>query len=622
MAEMVPGTPSGLVSQDVAHAGQTAPTIGAAPAPLPQATTPVDQGETGTPFGPTTGIPHPIPIPQKTADWESGYQNEHGPRPSRWDAWVAAPFQEGAHGTVSSPWGGAMMRLMQEQDSHLGTMIGPEQANKLYPGRPVPYTTPVDQGVAQMEYFDRQKQQEMADWAAQRPQTTMGKVVSTASGFVGGLTDPLNFAIGALSGGVAEVLTPEAAGIAGKVAAHYAANLGGFSVTDALQNMVEHRMGAKQKQIPEIIGENVVPAAVMTGIGVGLSALARNFADRGGGTSEADAPAIKKTIAAMEDDRRPPGAPPGSPIAGLLEDRRGGVSVDPNGNKIRPTVMTSPIHETPLYAATHSDGTPLIHEHGLGSGAQLTDSHDVANNGVSRSTETPGQIGETKLPEGTKLLDIEQTGVEDSNKPDSFLKKIEEKTGIDLSSAMKSGESLKEVIKNLGDFSGISDIPEDVLSQVQDVAKSMGYHGYLFDGENSRQVHLFDPSGLEISKQYSADPATTPTLPDTESDIKGTQPAQQENPAVDKADSKFYSPEIEKLAHEFRKGKTFDPYSPEATAELEKDVEAHKQQLADLAKTSDTAREALEELRKQEAKDARLRDIAKRIAECGDGGGL
>lgn len=603
------------------------PVMAPSPAPVPQE----PEQQTSTPFGPTTGIAHPIPIPTRQADWETGFQNEHGPRPSRWEAWGSIPFQEGAHQTIASPWGGALLRMFQEDHSKTGQSLPADEANKLYPGRPIPYTTPVDQGVALMEYNDRQKQQAMADWSAQRPMTFMGKVVSKSFGMIGGLTDPINLSIGVMTGGISELLAPEAAGIAGKVATHYLGNLGGFSGTEALQNLIEHQMGAKQKQMSEIVKDNVVPAAGMTAIGVGLGALARKWANRAGGTSEADLSAVKKTVAALEQDQKVPQL---EEQRAVLAERKAGVNrpQGPNGEKVIPTLLTSPIQETPLYAAAHSDGTPLTHEHGLGPGHQFTDAYDVANNGVSRSTETPGQIGETRLPEGTKLLNIDQAGSDQAE----FVRAIEEKTGIPLESALKNGESLKDIITNLGDWSGaeIGDgrvVPENILKQIQDIAKEQGYHGYQFAGGmedgriTNRQVHMFDTDGMQVSKSYTSDPNTTSELPESQRakpEVDGTQSKQIENPAMDKTQSKFYSPEIEKLAHEFRKGKTFDPYSPEQLADTQAQIEQYKQQLADLSKTSETAAEALEELRSQEAQDSRLRDIARRIAECGQGGGV
>lgn len=632
------------------RAPASAPTLSPAPQaapPQPHAGTPATQQSAGQPLGPTTGIGGPIPIPNKQLDWESGYQNEHGPRPSRWEAWGETPFKQGVHDSIAgsplvmgglgaamaggdvSP-KGALWRLLQEQDAKTGKMLSPEDANKAYPGRPVPYTTPVDEGMASMEYADRKKQQDLAVWAAQRPMTTMGRIASTAAGFVGGLTDPLNLAIGAMSGSVASLVAPEAAPLALKGVTHYLANLGGFTAADALQNFLDHKMGAKQKQLPEMVGESAVPAAIMTGLGVGLGALARRFSNEGGGTSESDARGIKATVANFENDKRVPQL---EDLRNTITDRRSGASSpDPGGQKIRPTLLSSPMQETPMYAAAHSDGTPLVHEHGLGPGVQFTDSHDVANNGVSRSTETPGHIAETKLPEGTKLLDIDRPAAEDYHSENSLLKEVEKKLGIPLDSSVQNGESLKEVITNLGDWAGADlgdgkQVPEDVLKQIQDVAKAQGFDGYQFqnDANTARTAHMFDTSGMTVDKLYPADPATTPALPGPEGaqpEIQGAQPAQQGNPALEKAEGKFYSPEIEKLAHEFRKGKTFDPYSPEEMANTQADIEQYKKQLADLAKTSDTAQESLETLRKQEAQDARLCDIAKRIADCGSGGGV
>lgn len=601
------------------------PPISPAPHALPQQGAPVAKGSEDAfqPMGAGTGIGNPIPVPQHKLEWETGYQNEHGPRPSRWDAWISTPFQQSAHATIASPWGGALERMMQDDAAKTGKMLSPDQANKLYPGRPVPYTTPVDQGQALMEYNDRQKMQQMADWADQRPQTTMGRVVSTASGFVGGLTDPMNFAIGAMSGGVGELVTPEAAPLAVKALTHYLANWGGFSATDAFQNYLENKMGAKEKQLPEIIGENAVPAAIMTGVGIGLGALARRFGNEGGGTSEADTAGIRKTVAAFESDQRVPQLE--DQRATTAERRAGVTQPDPGGEKIKPTLLTSPMTETPQFVAAHGDGTALVHEHGLGPGVQMTDSHDVANNGVSRSSDVPGQIGETKLPSESKLLNIDRSAADDYHSENSLLKAVEDKIGVPLDAAVKNGESLKEVITNLGDYAGVGDVPEDVLKQVQEIAKQQGFSGYEFqnDAGTARIAHVFDPSGLSIDKSYGANPDTTPSFPDTKPQpMEGAQPAQQENPELQKTQGKFYSPEVEKLIHDFRKGKTFDPYSPEEMANTQKDIEQYKQQLADLSKTSESAKEALDELRQGEAQDARLRDIARRIAECGSGGGV
>lgn len=619
-----------------AGAPSESPALTPAPAPYfnPNAGAPVNSEESGSAFGGSSPLASPIPIPKRQTDWEEGYQNVHGPRPSRWEAWGSIPFQEAAHSSLASPWGGALLRMLQEDKAQTGQMLDPETANQLYPGRPEPYTTPVDQGMALMEYNDRQKQQALDEWGAQRPVTTMGKISSFASGFVGGMTDPLNFAIGMASGGVSDLLAPEAAGVAGKIAAHYLGNLGGFTATEALQNLVEHQMGAKQKQLPEIIGDNAVPALVMTGIGVGLAALARGHLDQGGSTSERDVPMIKEHVKALENDEKMPDT---SAHDKFIQDRNAGRPLLPPmpGNLLRgptgATLLDSPLHETPLWAASHSDGTPLVHEHGLGPGLQLTDSHDVANSGVARSSETPGQIRRVGIPEGAKFLNLDLKPGE--AEAQAMLEAIAKATPTP---PLAAEESLKEVIQNLGDWRGAEvpggTIPEDILQRIQGIARSLGYDGYTFNGEDStgeptnRQVHLFKLDGTSSSEMHFADPSSVAPVPGwTSGDLQGPEqfPKTPPTPAEAKTQDKFYDPQMEQTVHEFHKNPTAAAEDgSKLLTDVEKDIENSKQQLKEMSKLSKSAREALVEMHDLEQKHKDLIDMAQRIAECGDGGGV
>ena len=250
---------------------------------------------------------------------------------------------------------------------------------------------------------------------------------------------------------------------------------------------------------------------------------------------------------------------------------------------------------------------------------QLTDSREVANNGVSRSAETPGAVAQTELPPESKLLDIDQSAAHDYAEPDSLLKAIEQKTGLSLEEDTKAGESLKEIIQKLGDWAGAEiggkTIPEDILQQVQDIAKSQGYAGYAFDSTNSRQAHVFDPTQLKASDTQVAQPDATPALT--------PEPAAPDNPAMAKERDQAYSPEMEKIVHDFHKNHAAGAeYDPANTAKIAAEADELKKQLAEKAETSATAKAALEDLREQDAKDKRLADIAKRIADCGRGGGI
>lgn len=597
---------------------QTAPSVPMLPAvgaPVPSSAP--ETPERTTPFGPSEGVPQvSSPLPNFQSRWQSGESGEGlTPRPSSWDSFLSGA-QKGIHDTGL----GLLYRMGERSAQPDGKQLSPADANKLYPGRPVPYTTPVNENIARLEYNDRQKQQQLDDWVARGNHGA----ANWTGNLVGSLTDPMALTLGVLSGGLSELALPVGAPFAARAAAHFMGTYGAFVGTGAVENLAEHQMGAKSKQLSQIAGESLVPAALMSGIGMGLSALARRFLNETGGA--VDPAMVRKTVAALEQDQKIPSFEPEREV---LAARRAGAQVTgPSSEKVTPTLQTSPIQDTKLYGATHADGSPLIHEHGLGPGRQFTDAYDVANNGVSRASEVPGQIGETRLPSReTKLLDLDQS----ASGSKEFLKALEDKTGLSFEQVAKEGGSLKDILNKISDVAGTHDVPENIMEQVQAIAKEQGYKGYQMTGKTAegiptnRQVHMFDASGMALEDSYHATPATTPSMP-TPSDLNPTmteaQPAQTGNPALSKAQEFSYSPQIERLVHEFRKGKTFEPFSPEALTDLQKDIDQYKQQLTDLSENSPSAEASLQELKKQEVQDTRLRDIVKRIIECGAGGGV
>lgn len=584
------------------------------------------------PFGqPEGGGPSiPVTLPNFEKRFKSGESTEGlTPRPSAWDAFSAnaqRTIQDPAHGL------GLLYRMGQENGMPSGNQLSPAEAEKRYPGRPIPYTTPVNENIARLEYNDRLKQQQLDEWIARGNHPA----AEFAGGMAGSLTDPMALALGAITGGVAETALPATSGFLAKAAAHYLGNWGGFASIARLEDALA---GGPQKSAGQLLQETAVPAAAMSVLGLGLSAVARRFLNERGNMSE-DAASIRRNAAALEQDQRPPSLDEERKTAG---QRRAGANEPGPGQPIQfPAVVTSPIQEAKLYGAAHSDGSPLIHEHGFGPGRQFTDSYDVANNGVSRSTDVPGQVGETKLPEGSKLLDLNKPALGDYEQghpaffggEGSFLKAIEEKLGIHLGDLDLDGMSIKDVLEHITDAAGTKEVPADAMKQIQDIAKAAGYDGYQFDGggirysdevaPTNRQVHMFDASGMSIGDQYHADPSTTPQFSqEAPTPMQGVQPAQEGNPALEKTKAFAYSPEIEKLVHEFHKNPgALAEYSPEHLASLEKDIELSKKQLADLSEESSTAEKALSDLKEQEVQDTRLRDIAKRIIECGAGGGV
>ncbi|MGH7194193.1 MAG: hypothetical protein ACREJM_11795, partial [Candidatus Saccharimonadales bacterium] len=213
---------------------------------------------------------------------------------------------------------------------------------------------------------------------------------------------------------------------------------------------------------------------------------------------------------------------------------------------------------------------------------------------------------------------------EDYTRKDGFLKAVEEKTGVPLDAAVKNGETLKDVITNLGDWAGVDlgdgkKIPEDIVSQIQAVAKEQGYKGYSFETASDRQAHIFDPKaeGMQLSNVQHADPSATPDLPGQPQPAMETSKAAAD--ATEQAKSQNYSPSVQEALNAIRKNAvTLHPDDLKAQlAEVEKTMQEHKQMLAQLAEGNPDTEEALKELRQQEAHDKRMLDVAQRIMDCG-----
>lgn len=569
--------------------------------------------EQSLPFGQpegSTGVPGNLRNFQK--DWQSGDSGlGTSAKPGKWDKFLGG-LQQGYRGSFM----GTLAEKYQAHSAETGTMLTPEEANALNPYRGTPYTTPVDSGIVAMESADARRQQQLDEWLGRNES---GNFMKGVGSFGGALADaPMYMALGLLTGGVGDLAVGGAEAVGGRalgMLARYGYTVGEFSTVGELQNKLESSMGAKEKPLYQVVQESLGPAALATGI----HAAFRAYLDRGDMNPNQLEGGVKKNVAAMANDELPP-EPPGS--GGAAVERKAGVQLDPSGDRVTPTIKTSPLEETKLYAATHADGTPLIHEHGLGPGSQFTDSHEVANNGVSKSSSIPGQIGETKLPDDAKLINLDTPAQADYESKNSLLKAIEEKTGVPLDAAVKDNPSIKDVIKNLGDYAGVelSDgkkIPDDILEQVQQIAKDKGYSGYQFADQNSRQVHMFDAkeAGMQISNVEHANPDVTPEDPTIAKEPKSPE----EIEAAQKQKAMNYSPNLQAALEKIRKtAMTLHPENlGDQIQEAEKILTEHKQALSQLAKNNPLAEADLTELRELEAHDKRMLDVAKRIMDCG-----
>ena len=575
-----PNQPGGL--------GTPMPPVGA---PVPDIAP--EQPEYSRPFPGSQGPPGPLPNYQQR--WQSGESGPGlSPRPSKWDKIVGGVTQ----GVQNSMMGGTVPNYLSEKLLNTGVMIPPAQANQIDPLSPTPYTTPVDSGVLSMRAANNKSKADMQEWLGRNDVSGAG-----FGRFVGGLVDvPLYSAVGLATGGAAdwaiggvkagatalgEFASPtvgKLVGGAASIASHYAWSLGEFSAVGELQNKMETSMGAVEKPFGEIVHESLVGAAIATGLG----ALARKFSEK---TPVEIQQGIKDNVGAMvQDQKLPPVAAP----------------------EAKPTLVTSPTATDSYHAAVYNNGAHAVHETGLGDGAQVIRDADAAREKVAGDATSPGQTFETKLPENAKLLDLD-SGL---NTQKALVEAIEAKTGLPLSEDLAdSKESVRALIQNLGDWAGAEiggkPVPEDILSQIQAVAKEQGYTGYEFkDTKSGASVaHVFDPTGMPSDNHQPAikDPSANP-VPET--------PPRTPEEALQKSQS--FDPETHAELDKISKtSKTLHPDNAESRLkEIQDTLAEHKAQLQELAKENPVAAQQLESLREDEAANKIALDTARRIMNC------
>lgn len=617
-------------SGGVVPSGQTpaapAPTLQTAPAPVPLTDTPVGGDpsypvQPTPPGGPGAGKALDTPLPNEQSRFNNGEQGAASIRASRWDSWAAGWEQQSNKAAIGLPGAdepGALSRMaisagiQNYSDKSGGPIMDADAANKMYPGRPEPYTAPVSQMVAQLEYNDRQRMAKIAAWKNSSGPTPF---TDFAQGLIGGFADPLNAALMAAAGPVVGALGLGEATGAAKLATRFGENLGINAVTGAATYAAEKQEGGAPTVGGAVRGA-VEGAVGGTLFGYGLDALSAGFKGAlsrfRSESPDTQARVTKEVIAAMDKNTTPVLDSQNA----VLEQRRVGVTQDgQNIQRITPPAEMP----TQAFAAKDGSGNPAVFHDGLGPGTQLTSSGDVANNKVSNPEGTkPGHIGETTVnPE--KLLNVDKNATADYESKDSFLKALEEKSSVDLKDLVGNEQSVQDVIKNLGDWAGHEDIPEDILQQAQEVAKAQGFEGYSLlrkadDGSPIDHVaHMFDENYPVTGQVSQANPEITPKLP-TDPDMVSPQATQNPPGSV------YSTPEIDKEVHDLKHGPALNS-TPEYMDPYVKDIfdQAHAE-LTKLAETSDTAKEALEQLQRLNADSKQQGDMAKRLADCVAGG--
>lgn len=557
------------------------------------------------------------PVSDQTQQFKNGEQADQI-KPSRWDKWAAgwdllsnkSPIGlPGSDEVGALPRWGIKQDVQSYSDESGGPTLSADKANKMYPGRAEPYAAPVSEMVAQLEYNDRQRIQKINEWKNAGGETPY---TDFAQGLVGGFADPLNMALGMVAGPAGKLMgLGGATSFAGKFAARYAENLGVNAATSAITYGVEKSEG-QNPSLGDTAKQAAEGALGGTIFNTAFGALLERFKAESPATRER----ITKEVVAAMDRNTTPNLEAQSQV---LEQRRMGAIQDVSN--IRRTVPDVS-NQTIYHAAVDAHGSKAVFEDGLGQGTQVHSNPDRVNNSVSDPEGgKPGRIGETSLPEGSKTLDVDKPASSDYEGEKSFLKALEEKTGVSIGDAIEGSSqiSVKDVIKELGDMAGHNDVPEDILEQAQQVAKEQGYSGYSFldkaqDGSNvGRVAHMFDENLPITGEESHANPDVTPKL-------TSDQQSQLDQEQNNKQSSAYSDPETDKAVHDLRHGPVLNS-TPDYMDQFSKDIEDQaKNELAKFAETSDSAKAGLDELKRMTADGKQQSAMAKALADCVESG--
>lgn len=567
----------------------------AAPNPAPQ------QADPSAGFQPQTVTQPPV---NNGSAFAPGEQNDEGP--SRWGTFV----EKLKAGSMDSPVGfypgyeGAILRAKTQNQMEADfaaanrTKISADDANKMYPGLPKPFTEPQYPEIADLINSDNDRRKSLQAWMNRGPGSGFG--MDLAAGAVAGALDPLNASMMAATGGIGS-------SVAGVFAKNLAINLGTAAFT--------YPQLQKERRDVSIGGEalNALGGAVVgTGLHVALSAAidkAANFAKRMSGTSQ------ERNLQAAISQHETGSQIDMSPAVEESQLRSAG-AVNPGGVE-NPYVFNPIDHPSgrTYYTARSAEGNQPIEFNDFGPGLHAVDNGVVANN-MAASPESiyTGTVHEIRAPEGANFLDLEQP----LPKPlaDQALAELR-KQGVgpeliaDQHIESAPAKDAIQMLRGLESDPGEPSASETMRARVQ----AEGFDGYKYventDGAQHNGIVLFDESKADIGKSFEANKEIVPRMSGPEAQAASDRAQSPES-------SRLNEPELDQRIEEL---KTQAPDGVDEAAEdpyTQDQAERAKSVLRAAAEADPTLLEDPEfkALMHQETQDKQEIQLLKDFADC------
>lgn len=400
--------------------------------------------------------------------------------------------------------------------------ITAEEANNRYPGMPTPFREDVNPYVAQMQYDELQRKQELADKIARGPQDWWAKTKYFGAGILAHMMDPLELGAGMITGwGVGAAVSR---GMLGKTIATAAqattagTRLGMATLESATGNVIENvaqegliaatqeKMGGEYNpEVSDVLTNIAISSfagtAVNIGVKVGAHGLGRILSQT---SPEADLAVGRAVIGNMMDNKRPDVVP-------FLRALQQETAVNPKDFGM-PEYKFEPLQSLEgkrLYVSTRDASADFRAGNGanlgddFGMGTHITDNPGVANAAASRAmSDSAGSVHEVALSEINPVKLGEAI-------PENLHGIMVDELGFPPEMTMR--EALTFVREGVDS----GDLPANTIDRLKGEFQEKGYDSLLSDGSKflgeahpqHNHITLFDDSKLSQKATFKPDPA-------------------------------------------------------------------------------------------------------------------
>lgn len=385
----------------------------------------------------------------------------------------------------------------QREETFTGAKLTPEEANKLYPGLPQPFTEPVDPVLAQLSYNEFKRREEHQVWNDRGKQIFGGEVLPSMAA---NLLDPINFAVNAVTGGIFSV----GARYAGLKGASYAANVFAENVVQnaITESVVRHRLESEQQPRSMLdSAENVITgAAIGTGAHLLIAKLWNPERIREQ-INKLPPGRVKGTLArlfkASESGQKLDPATAAASRAGVVEN-----SLQMTDPEARVTSLDHP-SDHQFYAPAHGEtGTNVPVGEDYGGTTVIDNSAHARNLAAGDTPEAHGTVRGVEFKPEQKFLDLE-TGVKDP-----VVSKIAKAVEADLGGKVSFPENatLRDVLDAVKEHGGDG---QKVKQIVQSVNENITGLKETIDtpAGKSNVVHVLEPDHVSVTEPRPVDPS-------------------------------------------------------------------------------------------------------------------